>query len=214
MQEYIRRFLYHQLNPNGGFSGSELPLELCPAFSDEEKSLTVYYSAAATYYAPSDPSGIGGMHREIVRAAPSWRGGDARFDCVFVNQQNERPGLLGMDVARVLVFLRIKHMGKFYPCAVVHWFHRSYDEPDEDTGMWIVRPAFTGIGRNRARIISIIHLETIVRAAHLIGVSLGADTPEDLQSSQALDTFASFYVNKYADHHAFQLLHQPYPAIQ
>lgn len=124
-----------------------------------------------------------------------------------------RRHILGIEVARVLVFLCIKHMGRFYPSAAVHWYTRLHDEPDEDTGMWIVRPAFTGIGRNRTPVISIIHLDTIVRAAHLIGVSLRTETPEELQSHQSLDHFTTFYVNKYVDHHAFELLHEPYPTV-
>lgn len=151
------------------------------------------------------------MHREIVRATPQWRRGVARFDCVFVNKYNEEPGMKGMEVARVRLLIRIKYMGIFYPCAVVHWFERTHDEPDADTGMWIVKPTFVGIGRNRAPLLSVIHLNTIVRAAHLIGVSLQQPVSEELESHQALDKFSTFYVNKYVDHHAFELLHQPYP---
>lgn len=56
-------------------------------------------------------------------------------------------------------------------------------------------------------LLSVIHLDTIVRAAHLIGVSIDKRVPEDLQSCDALDHFPSFFVNKYIDHHAFELLH-------
>lgn len=47
--------------------------------------VSVFNSAAASFYAPSDISGTGGMRREHIQSTPSWRGGAARYDCVFVN---------------------------------------------------------------------------------------------------------------------------------
>ncbi|KAJ6451547.1 hypothetical protein C8R45DRAFT_766751, partial [Mycena sanguinolenta] len=38
-----------------------------------EYTLSVYHSAVATFYAPSDPSGICGMQREHIRSTPAWR---------------------------------------------------------------------------------------------------------------------------------------------
>ncbi|KIL61333.1 hypothetical protein M378DRAFT_82595, partial [Amanita muscaria Koide BX008] len=43
----------------------------------------VYPSAVATYCAPSDLSGVGGMFREQIRSTHSWRSGPERRDCVF-----------------------------------------------------------------------------------------------------------------------------------
>ncbi len=205
LKELIRRFLYHQLHSAEGLSGASVPLDRCPPF--DNGLLSAYHSASATFYAPSDPCGTGGMRREIIRASPKWREGTARFDCVFVNQRNNAHGLLGMEVGRVRLFFRLQHEGRQYPCAVVHWFHRSGDEPDEDTGMWVVQPRFVGNPRKRSPLLSVIHLSTIVRAAHLIGVSIDKPVPEGLQSCDTLDYFPSFFVNKYIDHHAFELLH-------
>lgn len=209
LRAHIRRFLYHELNRGRptALSGASLPLEACPAFEDEP--LTVYYSAASTFYAPSDPCGIGGMHREIIRANPAWRTRHPRFDCVFVNKANAAPGLLGMEVARVRMFFAFTYRRQRYSCAAVHWYGRTNDEVDEDTGMWIVKPSYL---RGRTPLLSVIHLNGIVRAAHLIGSSVGETVSDDLQSHKALEHFSTFYVNKYVDHHAFELLHYAPPS--
>ncbi|KAI0744317.1 hypothetical protein C8Q80DRAFT_1220924 [Daedaleopsis nitida] len=208
LRDHIRRFLFHQIHANSGISGANLSLDICPPFEDER--IYVHYSASATYYAPSDPSGLGGMHQEFIRATPKWRHGAARYDCVLINKSNNAPSLLGLDVARVRLLFSFHYHGVAYPCAAVHWFWRTDDEPDKDTGMWVVEPAFIpGVGRSRRRmpLISVIHLDTIIRAAHLIGVSIGDPVPISLHSHQSLDHFKSFFVNKFVDHHAFELLH-------
>jgi hypothetical protein len=67
--------------------------------------------------------------------------------------------------------------------------------------MWIVEPVF--IDGHAA--ISVIHLDTILRAAHLIPVYGEGYISKNLDSSQSLDAFPSFYVNKFADHHSFEI---------
>ncbi|KAH9028914.1 hypothetical protein EDB85DRAFT_1867581, partial [Lactarius pseudohatsudake] len=53
----------------------------------------------------------------------------------------------------------------------------------------------------------VIHLDSILRGAHLIGVA----GPHFLPSSPkvdyltSLDSFKCFFVNKYADHHAHEI---------
>jgi hypothetical protein len=91
--------------------------------------------------------------------------------------------------------------GKEYPCAVVHRFILS-DEPDDDTGMWIACPAFNN---RRQPDISVIHLDTIYRAAHLIPLHGGHNIFPEIQPEHSYDAFRSYYVNKYADHHAFEI---------
>ncbi|OBZ66097.1 High-affinity hexose transporter HXT6 [Grifola frondosa] len=137
LPELIRRFLYDQYNPTSDLPGLEVPLDECPRFKEK---VSVFYSAAATYYAPSDPSGTGGMHREHIRATPLWWGTAPRFDCIFVNRDADIDGFLGLGVARVLLFFSFTFNDIRYPCALVHWFKRISDEPDEDTGMYIVKP--------------------------------------------------------------------------
>ena len=149
------------------------------------------------------------MRREYIRATPQWRSGPPRYDCVFVNRDDTLPGLLGMAVARVRLFFSFKYEGMVHDCAAVHWFRRIDDEPDKDTGMWVVQPESRRVGHSKAPLISVIDLGTIVRAAHLIGVSIGQEVPADQQSHDSLDTFTQFFVNKYIDHHAFEMLHYP-----
>ena len=51
---------------------------------------------------------------------------------------------------------------------------------------------------------SVLHLDTIVRAVHLIGVYGANFLPKGLSPTQSLDIFRSYYVNKYIDHHSFE----------
>src|ERR1700761_5958993 len=79
----IRRFLFDQIYPNAPLSGDEVDINICPMFNS---SIHVFHSAVATFYAPSDTSGIGGMHRQRIRAVPSWRHADGRYDCMFLEK--------------------------------------------------------------------------------------------------------------------------------
>ena len=108
----------------------------------------------------------------------------------------------GLLVARVYLFFRFSHRNVDYPCALVHWFSTS-DEPDASTGLWVVQPEST---RWRARHMSVIHLDTIVRGAHLLP-RFPSDVPvyREINYMNALDLYASFYVNKFIDHHAFEI---------
>jgi hypothetical protein len=49
-----------------------------------------------------------------------------------------------------------------------------------------------------------IHLDTVVHAAHLIGVYGGTFLPRDLTFDCSLGVLRTYYVNKYIDHHAFE----------
>jgi hypothetical protein len=52
------------------------------------------------------------------------------------------------------------------------------------------------------RRMDIIHIDTILRAAHLIGIYADSFLPRHFKYSDTLDRFNAFYINKYADHHA------------
>jgi hypothetical protein len=51
----------------------------------------------------------------------------------------------------------------------------------------------------------IIHMDSILHVAHLMGVYGEAFVPKNLTSDNSLDFFYSFYVNKFVDHHAFKI---------
>jgi len=100
-------------------------------------------------------------------------------------------------------FFSFKYLGTVYPCTIVHWFDRVGDSPDTDTGMWIVRPGYRA--RNDKNI-AIIHIDAIYRAVHLIPIySAHNVNPKDIKPHHSYDVFSSFYVNKFVDHHAFEL---------
>ncbi|KZT07446.1 uncharacterized protein LAESUDRAFT_618937, partial [Laetiporus sulphureus 93-53] len=53
--------------------------------------------------------------------------------------------------------------------------------------------------------LSIIPLTSILHAVHLIPVYGTASIPHGLSNSQTLDMYRAFYVDKFADHHAFEI---------
>jgi len=79
--------------------------------ADQLPSITsktsVFGLAVATFYAPSDPSGRHGMRCEHIRSTPSWRGCKQWHDCAFVIMDDSKPGMMGMNVIRVLLFFFI-----------------------------------------------------------------------------------------------------------
>ncbi|KAG6808987.1 hypothetical protein H0H92_002077 [Tricholoma furcatifolium] len=200
--DLISRFLYKQLHPELEGPLVEVPLEICPL---PEGRIRVYPSAVTTFYAPSNVSGIGGMFQERIRAVSSWRGGVGRYDCVFVEQDPTLPGFRGLHAARVHMFFELTTPGRTkYPCALVTWFHAISDELCEETGMWVVEKDLDAHG---VPIMSIIHIDTILRGAHLIGRACKDRVPKALalSPSESLDAFNQFYVNKYVDHHAHEI---------
>ncbi|KAH9957162.1 hypothetical protein BJV74DRAFT_789958, partial [Russula compacta] len=138
---------------------------------------------------------------ELIRATPSWQWGPPQHDCMFLNSNPDLEAMRGLDVVHIQVLFSFEFHGKWYPCALVHWFSRIGDDPDEDTGMWIVWPELD----DDQPIISVIHLDCIVCAAHLIGVYGSLPIPKDLSFHKSLEVFLSFYVNKFIDHHAFSI---------
>ncbi|KAI6141325.1 hypothetical protein BKA82DRAFT_28768 [Pisolithus tinctorius] len=194
----LRHFLYSQLFPTDDLD--DIALDECPPY---DGSVHVYNSACSTFFAPSDLCGRYGMRCEHIRSCPMWRNEGPRFDCVFVVTDPEAEGMRGLDIAHVLCFFSFKYQGTLYPCAVVHWFDRMGDGPDIATGMWIVCPSYNA--RNVPHI-AIIHIDAIYRAAHLIPVYAAHNiNTRDIKPHDSYDTFNSFYVNKFADHHAFEI---------
>ena len=68
--------------------------------------------------------------------------------------------------------------------------------------MWMVQPDIADDG---SCIMDIIHLDTVYHAAHLLP-SFGDDfIPKGITAENSLDLFIAFYVNKFIDHHAFNI---------
>ena len=193
----MRKFLFQQIHPD---SHEDDLSDFFPTFNPHVK---VFHSAKATFCSPSDPSGVGGMRYDYIRASPSWRKEKPRYDTVFVETDQDKPGMLGMHVARVFLLFSFVADSVEYPCALVNWFSSVGNAPDELTGMWKVSPELEDDDMH----LSVIHIESILRAAHLIpcyGMDFVADYP-DIDPSKTLNCFTSFYVNKYVDHNAFEI---------
>ncbi|KAG1787529.1 uncharacterized protein HD556DRAFT_1434418 [Suillus plorans] len=180
----LRQFLFEQKHPNDTRDISEVSEFHFPHY---DGGISVFNSASSRFYSPSDLSGIGGMRMEYICACRQWRNGHACNDCIFINMKPELEGMQGFDIARVLF---------------IWWFDTVGDSPDEDTGMWIVQPAYRA---NHSPHMSIIHIDSIYCAAHLIPVYGAQFVSHDLKYYQSYDSFRAYYVNKYADHHAFEI---------
>ena len=106
----------------------------------------------------------------------------------------------GLLIARVLLLFSFTFNDELHQCALIHWFSISGDQPDPDNGMWVVTPDYIG----RARSLSVIHIDSIFRAAHLLPIFDSTSLPRTLNYTKALDSFCGFYVNKYIDYHAYE----------
>jgi hypothetical protein len=200
-QIMIRRFLYDHLYPDSRLPSHQLETTAYPNL-DGRVRLLIFYSATATFRAPSDASGITGMHREYIRATPSWRQGPPRYDCIFVNSADDT-GTHRLEIARVMVFFSVVLEDEECQCALIHWFSRPDSQPDKDTGLWVVEPDFED---DRNPLLAVIHVDSIYRAAHLLPVfKTNQFTSRALTMHETLDTFKQFYINKYVDYHAFAI---------
>ncbi|KAG2093479.1 uncharacterized protein F5147DRAFT_747888 [Suillus discolor] len=186
LQELIESFLFKQLHPHDTCDHATIPADSFPVYNGK---VSVVNSASSRFYAPSDLSVVGGMNAH------------ARYDCVFINSRPELDGMRGLEVARVLCFFSFRYKLVLYECAVVCWFSVISDAPDEDTGMWVVQPSFN----DHSPDISVIHIDAIYRAAHLLPIYGTDPIPHHLKFYHSLDNFCAFYVNKFVDHHAFEI---------
>lgn len=130
--------------------------------------INVYHSAVAVFYAPSDNSGIHRMKRERIRCSPSWYGVPRR-DCVLVTIDEDLAGFQGMSAARLLLLFSFTHEQKTYSCALVHWYNTYGRGRDPKTGLWRVKPTFYDQNKRNPCLV-VVHLDTLLRGAHLIPV--------------------------------------------
>ncbi|KAJ3858507.1 hypothetical protein EV359DRAFT_75846 [Lentinula novae-zelandiae] len=202
--EYLTRQLLHDQLELADDSSASSTSNSEPDLPEITSKINVYHSAVAVFFAPSDDSGIRGMKQECIRCTPSWYGVERR-DCVLVTVDEDKPGFRGMSAAHVLLLFSFRHEGITYPCALVHWYNTYGRRHDSKTGLWMVRPAFRDqAGRNPC--LAVIHLDTLIRAVHLLPVYGSHPLPSELQFHQSLQAFKLFYVNKYADYHANEIL--------
>jgi len=198
--ELTHHFLFGQCHPDDPRDAFKIPLAECPQFDGR---ITVYNSACSRFYALSDLSGISGMQTEIIQSMPLWRKKGSRHDCVFITTNPDAAGLHAFDIVRVLSFFSFTNRNrKYFPCAVIRWFDKLGDSADKKTGMWMVWPSFLP---NHSSNHAVIHMDSIYCAAHLIPVYGAASISSHIKPHNCYDSFHTFYVNKYVDHHSFEL---------
>ena len=93
-------------------------------------------------------------------------------------------------------------LGQYYHCTLVRWFKHVAEEPDINTGMWVVQLDYNADG---SPAVGVIHLDSVVHMAHLMPVFGDGFLPANLTVDHTLDTFQAYYVNKYIDYHTFEL---------
>ena len=108
----------------------------------------------------------------------------------------------GMEIGRVQLFFSFQYRRKQYSCALINWYICG-ESPDEDTGMWEVE---LECNRQGNPTVQVIDLDTIVRGSHLLPIFGSDRVPDDFSYHDALDSFSSFFVNRFVDHHAHELL--------
>ncbi|KAI6008013.1 hypothetical protein EDC04DRAFT_2871558 [Pisolithus marmoratus] len=79
----------------------------------------------------------------------------------------------------VFAFFSFIYNSVRYPCVLIQWFTTILDQAQEDTGMWIMEPDFD----NGQQQMEVVHIHSIL-----------------------CDIFHMYYVNKYIDHHAFEIM--------
>ena len=119
LPNHICRFLFSQHHPDNPFPTRDQDISLSTIFNDK---ISVFHSATATYYAPSDHSSIFGMHKQCIWSTPIWRQGPPHCNCVFVKKDTGLAGMHGLHVVQVLLILSFTSHHILYPCTLVQWF--------------------------------------------------------------------------------------------
>jgi len=192
----LARFRYFMKHPTSKTAPEDLSLH------EFLGHIHVYHSAKATFYAPSDLCGSGGLCRETIYSTPYFRGG-RRCDTIFVERDAEKSGMEGMDVAQVQLFFSFSTERKTYSCALTNWYLHDLDAgPDEDTCMWEVELEQV----DGCPPVEVISLDSIVHGAHLLPIYGQSVVPPRFKYFETLDHYQAFFVNHFVDHHAHELI--------
>ena len=68
--------------------------------------------------------------------------------------------------------------------------------------MWKVRPDI----QQGQHLCSVIHLDSFLRAAHLLPIFGHSFLPINFDYTYSLDAFSGYYVNHFADHHSHEII--------
>jgi hypothetical protein len=140
----------------------------------------------------------------------NWRGEGSRQDVVLVNTGdggNKALPMSGYAVAWVLHLFSFTYADEYFPVAFVWWYKLSDNTGRRDrlTGMWLVECEYRDQDA-RAPHLAVVHVGSFLHAAHLLPFFGQEEVSRELTSGDTLDTYARFYVNKFADHHSFEIL--------
>ncbi|KAH8980964.1 hypothetical protein EDB86DRAFT_2813274 [Lactarius hatsudake] len=69
--------------------------------------------------------------------------------------------------------------------------------------MWLVEREYN---QDQKPHLAVVHIDTIFRAVHLLPYFGQELVQKGFSYTDTLDSYAIFYVNKYADHHSFEIL--------
>ena len=137
-----------------------------------------------------------------MRATPSWRKGCPRHDTVLV-RTGLAPGPHGLSVARLRFLLSFMYDDTRHEVALVEWFCYIGNSPDHDTGMWVVEREMRADG---LPLMDFIRVDTILRSCHLLPMYGTEIVSSNMTHATSLDDFRVYYVNKFADHHSFEII--------
>ena len=200
----IRWFLHHKFSNDSNASDSDVDISALPDFTGRVR---LHSGASSIFFAPSDPCGIHGLRREQIRSTWTWRGGASRQDTVLVNTGeggNTSLPMSGYIVARVLLFFSFNYAGDDFPVALLWWYTLSEDSGcrDKETGMWLVEREY----RNGGPHLAVVSVGAIFRAVHLLPFFGRERVIRSITQDNSLDSYCAYYVNRYVDHQAFEIL--------
>ncbi|KAJ7769648.1 hypothetical protein DFH07DRAFT_866732 [Mycena maculata] len=173
----FRRFLHEEIYG----VVDDIALADCPVFCGR---ILVHHSVITRFYALSNLCASGFGQTRIGMAKPA---------TIPSSSTSGLPSCEASSLTIFYSFFSFTCSDTDYQCALVR---------HPDTGMWVVKPEL----ECREPSLGIVRVESMARAAHLIGLYGTAALPEDFHFSNALDAFNRYFVNLYADHHMYEFL--------
>ena len=181
LMHLIQEFIYEQQHPGS----SACDITNLPQFYEK---ITIHTTAIATFHAPSDLSGVGGMKHEHIHAVGHWRKDPGCYDTMIINTASNNAsdntgdlsvhGILGLEVACAHLFFLFALDGVKYQCTLVHWFSHTTNMLHNITGIHVVKPDCLP---NSWPATAVIHLDAVFREAHLLPVFSAHPTPSKHQ---------------------------------
>jgi hypothetical protein len=107
-----------------------------------------------------------------------------------------------MEIGCIQLFFSFQYRRKHHSCALITWFVHA-DEHDPDTGKWTVTQERDPHGKPTYEV---IHIDSIARVVHLVPIFGSSWVLEDFDYHHTLDSYNSFFVNHFVNHHAHEFI--------